>query len=31
VSVTIRAYVQAQAGSCEQRQWIAMHGAREPR
>ena len=31
VSVTIRAYTQAQGGACEQRQWIAMHGAREPR
>ena len=31
VSITIRAYTQGQSGMCEQRQWIAMHGAREPR
>lgn len=27
----IRAYAQGQSGMCEQRQWIAMHGAHEPR
>jgi hypothetical protein len=31
VNVTIRAYAQAQPGNCEERQWIAMHGAKEPR
>ena len=31
VNITIRAYTQGQGAACEQRQWIAMHGAREPR